>query len=192
MSDVNPQTATGDDLDWAAFCYVSDELSVENREIFETRLADDVAACEAVGRAVQVAESASLALSGAKPKLTNTREAAAPRQVSGRAAAAIAVLVATVLVALVPFIQNSGDPATAENETRDADVIVAMWTGSRDLMADSPEASVEPLQPAFELVEDGAEPAVEEVVVAESSVDVPAWLLAAVKAEADGLEVLEN
>ena len=193
MSDVNVQTAAGDDLDWVAFCYISDELSAEDREVFEARLAADVTACEAVGRAVQLAESASLALSDANPKLANNQESAAWRRSSGRTATAIAALVATVLVAVVPFIQNSGEPATAENETRDADVIVAMWSGSRELIADSPEASGEPLQPAFELVQDGVEPtAVEELVVAGASVDVPAWLLAAVKAEAAGLEVLEN
>lgn len=52
--DQNSQRA---ELQWAAFRYIADEMSREEHEIFERRLADDQAACEAVARAVQVAEA---------------------------------------------------------------------------------------------------------------------------------------
>jgi len=45
---------SGDDLDWLAFCYVTDELDAESRAAFEQRLATDVIACEAVADAVHL------------------------------------------------------------------------------------------------------------------------------------------
>ena len=44
-----------DDLDWLAFCYIADELSLDEAAAFENRLADDQAAREAVARAVELA-----------------------------------------------------------------------------------------------------------------------------------------
>jgi len=43
-----------EDLDWLAFCYVADELSGDELEVFERRLADDQKAREAVARAVEL------------------------------------------------------------------------------------------------------------------------------------------
>jgi hypothetical protein len=43
-----------DDLDWLAFCYIADELSPDEVERFESRLADDQEAREAVARAVDL------------------------------------------------------------------------------------------------------------------------------------------
>ncbi|MDG1874227.1 MAG: hypothetical protein P8J27_09965 [Mariniblastus sp.] len=48
------QNNVGDqDLDWLAFCYVSDELSESDREEFEARLASDAAAQQALIDAVE-------------------------------------------------------------------------------------------------------------------------------------------
>jgi len=43
-----------DDLDWLAFCYIADELSPDEREAFESQLANDQGAREAVARAVDL------------------------------------------------------------------------------------------------------------------------------------------
>jgi len=45
---------SNDDLDWLAFCYVTDELDAQSRAAFVHRLATDVDACEAVADAVQL------------------------------------------------------------------------------------------------------------------------------------------
>jgi hypothetical protein len=42
------------ELDWLAFCYVAEELDPAQRAAFESRLAEDQAACEAVVRAVEL------------------------------------------------------------------------------------------------------------------------------------------
>jgi len=42
------------ELDWLAFCYVADELSLDEAAAFENRLADDQTAREAVARAVHL------------------------------------------------------------------------------------------------------------------------------------------
>ena len=44
------------ELDWSAFCYAAGELSAEEAAAFETRLADDQAAREALARAVELTE----------------------------------------------------------------------------------------------------------------------------------------
>lgn len=43
-------------LDWQAWLYVAGEMDDAAREAFETRLLDDVAACEAVARAVELSD----------------------------------------------------------------------------------------------------------------------------------------
>ena len=53
-NDNEKRDQPSDDLDWLAFCYVTDELDAESRAAFEQRLATDVVACEAVADAVQL------------------------------------------------------------------------------------------------------------------------------------------
>ena len=49
------------ELDWQAFCYISDELSDDDLAEFELRLASDQETREAVARAVQLAETLAVA-----------------------------------------------------------------------------------------------------------------------------------
>lgn len=67
-----------DDLFWLAFRYAHEELSPAEAEAFEERLTDDLAACEAVARAVELREllqAASIEASG--PSRLAERPAAA-------------------------------------------------------------------------------------------------------------------
>lgn len=188
---MNPQTATDVELDWIAFCYLSDELSAEDRDVFESRLADDLTACEAVARAMQLAESMACAI----PDDDRTVQSAspAPRRASGRASVAVAVAVVTLLLAIVPLFQQSDERLAVEQETQDADAIVAMWSGSRELIDQDVDQEQRPLQPSNELAGADAPEANQEIAAVDSSVDVPAWLLAAVKAESEAdPTVLEN
>jgi hypothetical protein len=59
-----------DDLDWLAFCYIADELSPDEADGFETRLADDQEAREAVARAVHLTRA--LAAAGAEGRKRTT------------------------------------------------------------------------------------------------------------------------
>lgn len=53
------QNSFDTDLDWQAFLYVSGEMSADESQAFEMRLADDQAAREAVAAAVEIATAVS-------------------------------------------------------------------------------------------------------------------------------------
>lgn len=63
---MNPEStpptplAPPDSLDWLAFRYIADEMSADERETFESRLAEDQTAREAVALVVEVAQAVSL------------------------------------------------------------------------------------------------------------------------------------
>ena len=60
MNEPSIATAPDEELDWLAFCFVSGELSGDERSSFECRLADDQLAREAVARAVELMQAVSL------------------------------------------------------------------------------------------------------------------------------------
>src|SRR5436309_2063668 len=54
-------TDHNDDLDWLAFCYAAGELDSAEAELFEARLVDDQAACEALASAVELTQTVAAA-----------------------------------------------------------------------------------------------------------------------------------
>jgi hypothetical protein len=198
MSTFTPHTAMGQDLDWVAFCYVADELNTDDRVAFEARLEDDLSACEAVARAVQLTESAAMAfaasptLSSDSPSLPTVGARGAFRRTR---AVGVTVLVASILVLLVPVLQNQFvpvGPIVVDEPVEDVDAIVGLWAGSQDLVADASEEELEPFE------RDVAPPTVAgsdiSLPTVVSSVDVPDWLFVALQAESvsDDSVTLEN
>lgn len=186
MNHFTPQTATGGDLDWVAFCYVADELSANDRESFEQRLAEDTNACEAVARAMRVAEATSMAFHSIADNSASVEPEISSRGRRNTRATAVAATVAVVLVAMLSVMPRfDTEPAADSAEVADASEIVGLWTTSQDLMTESSAESNEP--PASEGLK------ANETSLAELSVDVPDWLLVALEAEsAGGSEILEN
>ncbi len=195
MSTFIPNTVSGQDLDWVAFCYVADELNSDDRAAFETRLETDLAACEALARAVQLTESAATALAG--PTLGPGSLPVVGRRVtvSRTRAVGVTVLVASILVLLVPVLQNQFvpvDPVAVNEPVEDVDAIVGLWAGSQDLVADASEEVIETFErKAVPPTAAGSDASLSTVA---SSVDVPDWLFVALQAESvsDDSVTLEN
>jgi hypothetical protein len=187
MSEPTPQNTCGQDLDWVAFCYVADELNQDDRATFEARLEHDLSACEAVARAVQLAESATMAMA-TTPTLSPDSPSLSPartRDASSRTrAVGVTVLVASILVLLAPVLQNQFvpvGPVVVDKAVEDVDAIVGLWAGSQNLVADASNEDSEPFErDVTSPVAAGSDVSLPTVV---SSVDVPDWLLVAVQAE---------
>jgi len=193
MSEVMNQSELNDEpLSWLAFRYVSDEMSDAEVVEFESRLNPDspafeLAACEAVARAVQlndVVAAASEPVSSPAPQTTfeeTGRRDVAARRVS-LFAASITVLVvgwALTLPSPKPPAEVADSPAPQPLETESGE-LVQIWADSGDEQLSVIEEVQMP--PADDLPE-------------YFSTDVPEWLLAAVQtrdASPASPEVLEN
>lgn len=197
MSTFTPHTANGQDLDWVAFCYVADELNTDDRAAFESRLGHDLVACEAVARAVQLTESAAIAM--ASPTLSSANHLVPNVGTRGpfsrTRAVGVTVLVASILVLLVPVLQNQFvpvGPIVVDKAVEDVDAIVGLWVGSQDLVADASDEEIEPFErEVTSPTAAGSDVSLSTVV---SSVDVPDWLFVALQAESvsDDSVTLEN
>jgi anti-sigma factor RsiW len=61
MNETHYNRPESDELDWLAYCYLSDELHGDERSTFENRLADDQAAREALARSVELMQAIAVA-----------------------------------------------------------------------------------------------------------------------------------
>lgn len=77
MNSSQKQSAA--DLDWMAFQYVSGDLAADDVIPFEERLANDLAACEAVARHVMICETAMAVPAVAVPAISATPPKQAPQ-----------------------------------------------------------------------------------------------------------------
>lgn len=83
--ETNPAAGTPLDLEWDAFRYVADEMTPEERTAFESRLADDVVAAEAVVAAVRLTQAVAAAETHCmQPTVAATAPVAAPAARSHR------------------------------------------------------------------------------------------------------------
>ena len=162
-----------DELNWLAFRYVAGELDATEAASFEARMLDETAACEAVARMALLCETTYAAFDS-QPSLPASRPSATRRLGIKATVASVAGVVA--LAALMTQQVASRLPSD--------DVEVArLWTASSMSSAgDSVTASS---------LDDGDGNASESVQGNE--LDVPEWMLAAVRLEAsDDDEVMDN
>lgn len=195
-----------DDLDWLAFCYIADELSRDETDAFEARLADDQEAREAVARAVELTRA--IAAAGAerrKRPAPVSRPAGVWRRMglAGRlawTAAAAAACLAAVLVyqhardtALIadPF-QEAPDEGAVETRGSRSQELALLWSRTQeelaalqfddwaaDLLGEQGEASGHPAEFPAEDRLPAEEELDEDLLVANVP---PSWMLAAVRA----------
>lgn len=199
MSEVLKQSKRDDEpLNWLAFRYISDEMSDAEVNAFESRLdpessAFDVAACEAVARAVQFNDAVAVALEDvARPVAQLNREQTSRRDVTARRVSVLAASVTVLAVGwalTLPVVPVSVEvvehpapqPLSFEKSSDVTGELVQIWADSDDELL----SSVTELQQAI--------PAAG--VPEYFSADVPDWLLAAVQtddASATSPEIMEN
>ena len=196
MSEVMKQSELNDEpLSWLAFRYVSDELANAEVVAFESRLNPDspafeVAACEAVARAVQLNNAVAAAcepVSRPAPQST-LEETSRPDLTARRVSLMVAsITVLTVCWALtLPTAPQSVEvvehpvPQPLETASDVSGELVQIWAdSSNELLSIVEEVQVIPADDMPEYF----------------SADVPEWLLAAVQsrdASSVSPEVMEN
>ena len=142
------------DLDWLAFQYVAGELSTDEEEQFETRLAVEAEVAEAVARAVALGESVSLAFAVASDEpaddsrtvrpQTHVSRALRSQSVAGRT---VSVLTAACVIVAALMISFRGDDSTqqialeqtrgtsTETSTDVSSLLLQTWTDARESIA---------------------------------------------------------
>lgn len=186
--------AEGEDLAWAAFLYYHGELSADESEAFEERLATEQAPREALAKAVELSESVGAAFEtelqrpADEPRPAHPVRAAKPRRFSWRQTALFGTVAAACLAILV-FVANFW-PSD-------------LGSGRKDPVADS-DAKSRDLARAYafnpdpqSLTNDGQDPAFDDedqrdVAIADIGFeadldlpDVPSWLALAQLADSD-------
>jgi len=176
MNPLHPITPEFDDeLNWLAFRYVAGELTEEQTESFEARLADDLAACEAVAAMSELAVSAQSA--AAVEKSERVRVAESPHKLRVRIRSWIAI--GSTVVALGWLFLLSGNrsdrteigpagPVTRSDAQTAADLI-ARWSQSEESEFTSELPEIAPLD--LNGAGDSGRP------------DIPTWMIAAVSLE---------
>jgi anti-sigma-K factor RskA len=191
----------GNELDWLAFCYAAGELSAQDTEQFETRLAGDQAAREALARAVELTQTvvAAETVAWAVPAKTDSTHVA--DQVSLAPATtrkspylriwlgigiAAAILLALNLAGLVDLTVNSSKQSSPLRAQ-----LAFAWTEARAQMVGDSEDGVWPALDALHEAEDDFSA---DVLPSEFA-EAPSWLTAALLGQmsaAPGAESLNN
>lgn len=156
------KVTTRNDLAWLASCYVAGELSVDETAAFEARLETDVAACDAVAKAMEL----NLAIAAAfdsRPSVISPRPSATPP--SRWAGAAITAIAATAVVAATVALMIGRGSATNGLARKDgADRLVAAWaSGEAARNSADEEESIDS--------------------AGDADLDPPDWMLAAISVE---------
>ena len=154
------QVDANNELSWLAFRYIADELSAEQRDTFEQRLAVDQQAREEVARAVEMTQA--VACVHAQAPAVSLRPRRWLRPVTWTVAAAAVLLIA---VFIVPHVLPIGDQA----------LLARMWFRST---MDEPLAEPD----VTELLAGTDDPT---SISDELDLTVPAWLIEAVSGSLD-------
>ncbi len=127
------------DLEWLAFQYVAGELPVEDEEQFETRLTTESEVAEAVARAVELGETASLAFAAVSDESTRDHKTIRPEPVSSRSSTslptpgrAVSVLVAAGVIVAALLISFRADDA--RNRVPRSEALLSSADSSTDFL----------------------------------------------------------
>ncbi len=195
MSEVMKQSELNDEpLSWLACRYISDEMSDTELDAFESRLNPDssafeLAACEAVARAVQLNDAVAVASEAiAQPAPQIAGEQTSRRDVVARRVSLVAASVTVLAVGWALTLPTSPQrevvdspaPQPVESTSDLSGELVLIWADSGDkLLSAVEEAHVLPGDDLPEYL----------------SPDVPDWLIAAVQTSdvsSTSPEVMEN
>lgn len=157
------------ELDWLAFCYVAGEMSAEEFEGFEDRLATDQVAREAVAGAVKLSQA--VALASAVP---NVRTVSLPDSQDGRwrrrtGWTVVSAVAACLALMLTLNAWQHPDPIDLQMADAEASRLVEVWVESQ---AGTDDQDALPLNGDLDDVGD-------------DDLSVPDWLLAAVATDSE-------
>lgn len=172
--------------DWPAFGYVGGEMTDEERRLFEIRLSDDEAACDAVVRAVELREAIRLA---AREPFVAQRSAHGVvlrhRMMWAVALAACAVLAVVVWRGASDMPRSNDESAKIGEPRREAPSVVEpglslAWAERRndDANSMSEDSSLSWFEATAVTELQNTQPDVESMEAADAT--VPQWLLTAV------------
>jgi hypothetical protein len=164
------------DIEWAAFCYVTDELNESDHEQFESLLASDQDAREALARAVELGQTISAAQCIELKRNQN-------RPNGKSAAIAVGFVVASVLGFLVITLDPWGQPAMQPpiiDSAADPALALA-WSQSQTEYDENSSDLEDELAVLNEFAE-------HELDSDDSPLDAPLWMLTAVSVQQKALE----
>lgn len=160
---TNSEMTGRNDLAWLASCYVAGELSVDETAAFEARLETDVAACEAVARAMELNLAIAAAFESQPATVINPSPAVvAP---SRRTASTITALAAMAVAAAgVALMVGPGSTPSGVARKDGAERLVAAWASGEAVRNNAADDE------AIELTDD-------------ADLDPPDWMLTALTAQ---------
>jgi hypothetical protein len=170
------QPNPNDDLDWLAFLYANGELSAEDAVAFETRLSEDLAACEALARAARIHD---VLVGAGQPLLAPDRAA---RSVTIKRGAMLLALAAALLIAVGIWQLSQSASRSSRLAVAWSDLVVGLTANDDDpnpaIDDDVDEAFG---SEAFDPTDNTHRTETE----ASNSDEVPDWLIAAVEYEGE-------
>lgn len=197
MSQTENRKMIDPELDWLAFRYIAGELTAAERAAFESRLADDLAACEAVAAAVAMADGI---LAAQRPLVVPVSKPAGRSRFT-RHAGWLAGAAALSLLAILAIFAGRDGVSPSDDQTQLASagdlpptVLAETWNATRIAIHQGPDAqgpdAVQPIE-ANSVAEAEAEPVASDDAAATDEaaapdggegLTAPEWLLAAVAA----------
>ena len=140
-----PEHDFSNQLDWLAFCYIADELSEEQRDAFEQRLAKDQQARDAVVQAMDQSQLVFAALTENDAVTTLPQQFSGSYQPSPQLASLLLAFAAALLLMTTGLIwlansdyMSSHHPPLARNHSADFDSekLAYAWADSLDEISD--------------------------------------------------------
>lgn len=170
-----------DDLNWLAFRYIADEMSDDERSRFDARLADDLAAQQAVAQAVELTQAIALSEALEKPALSREPVATTSQSQTWLRRAVWMAAGASACLALVVAFQAQFFPRGNDVPSADSQELAIAWgetladwsteVSANEAVIEEEEASL--TQAITELVTQNEE---------EEDLETPSWMLIAVGA----------
>ncbi len=178
------------DLDWQAYCYVAGDLPADAALAFEQRLAEDLAACEAVARMSELFQAVQAALALQPRSTRSAGPLSAPRKQSLSQAKWVALAATLAGIACGAWLLGTGLWGTGWLNTGLVTGPVALQplTGEQRALVDAWIETASPAPAVIQalderepmlLAEIEDEPASVDSPVPEHTIEVPGWLTAA-------------
>jgi hypothetical protein len=179
-------TEQSNDVEWLAFCYVANEMPVDQRDRFEERLANDQAAREAVATAVDLTqtiagiESVEHSIQVATPPSRGAQVWQRATWIATAVAACLAIVLGYQLVSHVLSNGNGQPGGVAEEDLdsgSDSSELAQAWVEASDDSSELLLVEASTDNSNGEALEDSA---FSDSIVEPETVETPDWMMAAV------------